>query len=96
MEGKPAMISSKRIADLEHIGFTWEFKSMRIRKPYIPMKKRSKEDTKRASKKQKKPRNNEETPQRSDDDGTASSSGEDESRSSEDMVYDEEMQHLEV
>lgn len=91
MEGKPAMITSKRIADLEHIGFTWEFKSMRIRKPYVPVKKRNKEDKKAASSKKKS--RNEETTQQCDD---ATSSDQDESDSADEMVSNEEMQHLVV
>jgi hypothetical protein len=93
MEGKPAMITSKRIADLEHIGFTWEFKSMRIRKPYIPVKKRNKEGKRTTASKNKKPRN-EETAQPSDD--ATTSDDDDESESSDDMMSDEEVQHLEV
>jgi hypothetical protein len=94
MEGKPAMITSKRIADLEHLGFSWEFKSMRIRKPYIPVKKRRTEDKKRSSRKNKQC-NSKETTQHNDDDGAASSD-QDESESADDKLRDEEMQHLVV
>jgi Helicase associated domain len=101
MEGKPAMITSKRISDLEHIGFTWELKCMRIRKPYVPVKKRRNKEDKRtvSSSKMKKPRNKETTATEQRDDAAASSSDQDrecsESADDDEMVVsDEETQHL--